>query len=461
MVEDEKTGVLFVVPSMVEMIPITELTLYKKNAKKHTAEQIEQIKNSIEAFGMNDPIAVWGDKNVIVEGHGRYLALRSIGETGEVPCIRLDHLTDEQRKAYALAHNQLTMTTGFDDALLLPELEELADIYDMSDFGFDLGEDIPGGGMQETYNAISLNDKYLIPPFSVIDTVKGYFLDRKNKWLSLGIKSEVGRDAKANAEIHTFSKSKEVMEGKNLDGNVTDMGVSIFNPVICEIMYRWFCLPGGTIIDPFAGGSVRGIVAGFLGYKYTGVDLRQVQVDANYANLAEIDGVDMQPKWICDDSLNIGDHVAAETQDMLFTCPPYFNLEKYSNDPRDISNMPQDGFAEVYGKIIARACATLKENRFAAVVIGDVRDDDGCYIDFHGITVSAFRAAGLKLYNEFIIKNAIGTGAMRHAQFANGRKNIKTHQTILVFFKGDPANIRSIYPELDLTGLDQFADEAE
>ena len=141
MIEDENTGLLFIDPSQVEMIPIGKLKLYKRNAKKHTPEQIEQIVNSIKAFGMNDPIAVWGDDNVIVEGHGRYMALRSIGEQGEVPCIRLDHLTDEQRKAYALAHNKLTMNTGFDEEYLLPELEELGDFFDMADFGFDDGDD--------------------------------------------------------------------------------------------------------------------------------------------------------------------------------------------------------------------------------------------------------------------------------------------------------------------------------
>ena len=138
MIEDEKTGLFFIDPTQVEMIPIDRLKLYKRNAKKHTPEQIEQIVNSIKAFGMNDPIAVWGDENVIVEGHGRFMALRSLGEQGEVPCIRLDHLTDEQRKAYALAHNQLTMNTGWDDELLLPELDELGDFFDMADFGFDL-----------------------------------------------------------------------------------------------------------------------------------------------------------------------------------------------------------------------------------------------------------------------------------------------------------------------------------
>ena len=141
MVEDKDTGIMFVDPSMVEMIPVGELKIYKRNAKKHTAEQIEQIINSITAFGMNDPIGIWGKDNVIVEGHGRYLALKQMGETGDVPCIRLDHLTDEQRRAYALAHNKLTMNTDFDDTLLLPELDALEDIYDMSDFGFNLGED--------------------------------------------------------------------------------------------------------------------------------------------------------------------------------------------------------------------------------------------------------------------------------------------------------------------------------
>lgn len=164
MIESE-TGMMFIDPTQIEMIPIGELKLYKRNAKKHTPEQIEQIVNSIKAFGMNDPIAVWGDENVIVEGHGRYLALRSIGEQGDVPCIRLDHLTDEQRKAYALAHNQLTMNTGWDDELLLPELEELGDFFDMSDFGF--GSEIDEGKEVE-HNEISYKgDQYQI----IIDCV--------------------------------------------------------------------------------------------------------------------------------------------------------------------------------------------------------------------------------------------------------------------------------------------------
>lgn len=117
-------------------ININDLKPYKNNAKIHTQEQIEQIKKSIKEFGMNDPIAVWGKDNIIVEGHGRLEALKQLGYT-EVDCIRLDHLTDEERKAYTLAHNKLTMNTDFDFDILDDELASIEDI-DMSDFGFDL-----------------------------------------------------------------------------------------------------------------------------------------------------------------------------------------------------------------------------------------------------------------------------------------------------------------------------------
>lgn len=115
-------------------IKIGDLKPYEKNAKIHTEKQIEQIKNSIEEFGMNDPIAVWGKDNLIIEGHGRLEALKQLGYE-EVECIRLDHLTDEERKAYTLAHNKLTMNTDFDFDILEQELGEI-DTIDMSDFGF-------------------------------------------------------------------------------------------------------------------------------------------------------------------------------------------------------------------------------------------------------------------------------------------------------------------------------------
>ena len=117
----------------VEYIPIDDIKPYEKNAKIHTEEQIEQIKKSIEEFGMNDPIGIWKD-NIIIEGHGRLMACKELG-FNEVPVIRLDDLTDDQRRAYTLIHNQTTMNTGFDLDILNEELQSID--LDMSDFGFD------------------------------------------------------------------------------------------------------------------------------------------------------------------------------------------------------------------------------------------------------------------------------------------------------------------------------------
>lgn len=119
----------------IEYLNKEELKPYANNAKIHTAEQVEQIKNSIKEFGFNDPIAIWRD-NEIIEGHGRLLAVMEMPEIEKVPVIRLDNLTDEQRRAYTLVHNKLTMNTDFDFDVLSEELEAITDI-DLKEFGFD------------------------------------------------------------------------------------------------------------------------------------------------------------------------------------------------------------------------------------------------------------------------------------------------------------------------------------
>ena len=124
-----------------EMIKISDLTPYSGNARKHGTEDIDAIAKSIEAFGFRDPVGVWGPNNVIVEGHGRVLAAKQLGLT-EVPCIRLDDMTDEQRRAYGLAHNKTAELSTWDAELLPLEIEDLP-TYDMTQFGF---TDVPQGG---------------------------------------------------------------------------------------------------------------------------------------------------------------------------------------------------------------------------------------------------------------------------------------------------------------------------
>lgn len=217
--------------------------------------------------------------------------------------------------------------------------------------------------------------------------------------------------------------------------HVVGAGTSIFDPVLCELSYRWFCPPGGAILDPFAGGSVRGIVASCLGYRYTGVELRGEQVAANRAQ-AHI-GTGPAPAWHIGDSRDIG-AVAPGAYDMVFSCPPYADLEVYSDDPADLSTLPYDVFRKDYTAIVAATCALLKPDRFACFVVGEVRAKDGTYYGFVPDTIAAFRQAGLRFYNEAILVTAAGSLPIRAGkQFRAGRKLGKTHQNILVFVKGD------------------------
>lgn len=142
-------------------------------------------------------------------------------------------------------------------------------------------------------------------------------------------------------------------------------------------------------------------------------------------------------EWIVGDSRGIAD-LAPGAYDMLFTCPPYADLEVYSDDPRDISTMDYDDFLAAYRDIIASSCLLLQEDRFAVVVVGDIRDKQGNYRTFVSHTINAFADAGLHLYNEAILVTALGSLPIRVGkQFTASRKMGKTHQNVLVFVKGD------------------------
>jgi len=408
-------------------------------------------------------------------------------------------------------------------------------------------------------------------------------------------------------------------------------GTSVFDPVLSELIYRWFCPLGGKILDPFAGGSVRGIVAGYLGFGYVGIELRPEQVDANerqlgildkpivkeastgnvritisskwanhlfnctpeyikkhcrgrccqgsdkilisllpmeaeaqegdghktengllladpgtgkcphklpnglcavhgtalkpfgciaspftlnsgntliirnryammkchgqgkpayetfrasldlilgydkaesvckklaagsgdikveitretYDSIRYLDGVkhafplssrQKLPAWIIGDSYNVQELARGE-YDLIFSCPPYYDLETYSDLPGELSALgTYEDFIKAYRHIVEASVAMLKPDRFACFVVGDIRDKTGFYRNFVSDTIAAFQAAGAMLYNEAILITAVGSLPVRvNSQFQAFRKLGKTHQNVLIFYKGDPKQIR-------------------
>lgn len=825
----------------ITLRPVDELIPDPMNARTHSATQIEQIAGSIEEFGWTNPILA---DDLIRAGHGRQMAAQLIyrnGGTiylapgkanggaaiphGTVPVLDCTGWTPEQRTAYALADNQLALQAGWNTEILSAQIDELKAIdFNLDLIGFDSAalDALAGANVEvdqgapagKKSGAGSLATEFLIPPFTILNAREGWWMDRKRAWLSLGIKSEVGRgenligrslheqvalalsgkggkggtgasyDAakryiderrakgvpdpdilreaqggKANTHGRTFGQDflrgepgsipldragqatkdraagrKQGLGGVTMDAlsshpryyeqktaaeakvgrklspeeferdhwvlpdSELSSGTSIFDPVLCELAYRWFSPPGGRILDPFAGGSVRGIVAAALGRNYVGIDLRPEQVEANReqwpavrdqigapsprhdgpevppieideiegirvvrddrvlggtkrrvldrvvagieadelvyatpaygfaqialagacraagkratifvaarqerhartaaaaalgANVIEVKagrlnviqsrarkhceatgayqvpfgmdddlfvavmaeiiaescpgpapaevwcvagsgvltralqrafpdaahhavqigrepkvgnaklwvapeafeedatdpppfpscsnydakawrfirehatpgalfwnlGADPEPAgapdlgdpvWIEGDSREVlsarhegEDDVIGDGYDFIFSCPPYGDLEVYSDDPLDISTLDMAEFDLAYEAIIGRAAARLADNRFACFVVGDYRDKkDGIYRNFVSKTIAAFERAGMGLYNEAILVTSVGSLPIRTAkQFRSTRKFGKTHQNVLVFVKGNP-----------------------
>ncbi len=362
---------------------------------------------------------------------------------------------------------------------------------------------------------VSLRDRFLVPPFTLLDTRAGYWRERKAEWLALGIKSEIGRGMlnlggshpettstidfyarkrAIEAELgHEVSKdeaagmiaeqgklkdsrslnreelrapdsaasparaigTQEGVQTKIAEGDISggmasgQSGTSIFDPVLCELVYRWFCPVGGGVLDPFAGGSVRGIVAGKLGMSYAGYDLSERQVEANREQAVAILGNEAAVLWINEDARKFTaiPPYLPDNQgfDFILSCPPYYDLEVYTDNPADLSQAKTyDAFLDAYMRIISGCVGRLKDNRFACFVVGNIRDKEGFYHNLVGDTVMAFEAAGAHFYNDAVLMNAVGSLPIRVTkQFNSGRKMGKCHQNVLVFYKGDPKRIKT------------------
>ena len=278
-----------------------------------------------------------------------------------------------------------------------------------------------------------LATRFEFPPFSVLDARSGEWQDRKRAWLSTGIESEIGRADGLTVSGHAASFDYyRVKEGKR--ATTDTQGTSVFDPVLCELAYRWFAPPGGQVLDPFAGGSVRGLIAGLLGFRYHGIDLRAEQIAANEAQRVKV-APTAAIEWRCGDSIDLLD--SAPEADFVFSCPPYGDLERYSDDPADLSTMEYHTFVAAYRRIILRCAAKLRPGAMACFVVGDFRDKrTGNYRGFVADTVNAFRDVGLPLYNDAVLVTSCGSLPLRVGkQFEASRKLGKTHQNVLVFKK--------------------------
>ena len=253
---------------------------------------------------------------------------------------------------------------------------------------------------------------------SILDTRTKAWKEAKTKW---NINSKMGReDIIANV------------------GGWNTNEPSIFDPVLTELFYTWYVPDGGSIIDPFAGGSVRGIVADELGMRYTGIDISRNQIEANRL---QSDG----PEWILGDSQQVLETLDTK-YDFGFTCPPYHNLEIYTDEVNDLSNMGWDAFRAKYELIMHRMYDVLKDNRFMAIVVGEIRDASktrdykiGKYKNLIGETIKAAESAGFHYYNEFILINPFERASKQMNRYYNkNRKVPSVHQNVLVFIKGNP-----------------------
>jgi 16S rRNA G966 N2-methylase RsmD len=310
----------------------------------------------------------------------------------------------------------------------------------------------------------TLSARFGAPPFSTLDLRQSYWSEHKRAWEELGIRGEAGRGDEHEA----------VYEGTT---GSFDTSISEFHPALTETMYDWFAPKRGHILDPFAGGSTRGIVAARKDYMYTGIELRPEQIEENRKQLENIRRgakahVHLRrgsPTWIEDTGENLSGRVAGQKFDLIFTCPPYWNRERYTkDDDRDLSRCKTyPEFIRRYEAIFRQAVAHLKENRFAVVVIADIRNPEGEHgwcINLVGDTISCFERLGLHYYNQLILLDPIGNSA-RHVgtQWTHYRKVQKTHQNVLVFWKGDDEKripeVLGVLKEVDWLGAKTHQDK--
>lgn len=411
------------------LLPIEEFILNPNNPRTISRAKMDKLKTSITEFTEMlylRPIIINKDK-VVLGGNMRLQALKELNYE-EAPFFMVEDLTPQQEEEFIIKDNIGYGEWEWD------VLKQEWDTIQLEHWGLDIPTMERNDTTPEVHN--KLTDMFVVPPFSVLDTRQGYWKERKQYWREM---------------IGDEGESRENLLDEGGIVSTLNNGVSILDPVIAELAVRWFGLPNSNMFDPFAGDTIFGYVSGYYGNTFTGIELREEQVKLNNERC-----MDISANYICDDAVNISKHLQPSSQDMLFSCPPYYDLEVYSELPNDASNQPTyQEFINILDKAFTDSIKLLKDNRFAVIVVGDIRDTDGYYRGFTDDIKNIFIKGGMRLYNEMILVEPIGTLPQRVGRYMRNRKVGKCHQNVLVFYKGDTNEIQNIYPLLNIVMSDE------
>ena len=277
-------------------------------------------------------------------------------------------------------------------------------------------------------------------PKATYMTLDGFFTETDKK-----VKSQLGFVPTSIWEID-WQETKKLKafcrdEGGSRNDTITqtqykmDFGssknnVSIFNPYLAKMILNAYCPKGAHIYDPFAGGGTRGIIATMMGRKYTGVEIRQNEVDRINKHKAEI-GIDFNV--IVGDAM---EYTKPNKFDFCYTCPPYYNLEQYKGGKSDLSMAKTyTDFLDMIKKVMKNVYQSLKKGSTCVWIVGNFRDKNGELIHFNGDLINIGKDVGFKLHDEIIIHSAPGIASLRSGHFNADQKSVRIHEYGIVFRK--------------------------
>lgn len=437
----------------MKIVQIHQVKTNPKNPRTIKDDKFKKLVKSIQEFPdmLNKrPLIVFTDvdgKYVVLGGNMRLKACKEIG-IKEIPIILADEWTEEQKAEFLIKDNVGFGEWDWDQLQSEWDTEKL-DEWGLDVPEFDAQQEEAVEDDTEIKSIEKLKDKFIVPPFSVLNARDGHWQERKGYWKDLIKDTGITRDT--GNQTNTRYRSLEGFSAAREEENVG----SVLDPVLSEIINLWFGLKNCNTFDCFAGDTVFGYVSSYLGNNFTGIELRQSQSDFNNGRT-----VGMSAKYICDDGRNVLNHIAENSQDLLFSCPPYFDLEVYSDLPNDASNQKEyEDFINILDVAFTNAIKCLKDNRFAVIVCGDVRDKKGNYYRFPDHIKDIFNKNGMATYNELILVDPIGNLQMRVSKYMEHRKVGKTHQNVLVFYKGDSKQIKNIFPKIEMPQNDQESED--